>query len=256
MDVQYPRSLTSSSTDSQLAMLDIDSMHQDGNHGQGVMIAILDSGFPGVNTMAPFQPIFLAGQVSMTTDFLTNSGNVYQFYDHGTTVFSVIAAEAAGFMGGATKASYLLFATEDAFSEYRVEEYNWLFAAERADSAGADIIQSSLGYSTFDDPQMDYPLSALNGNTTVVSKAAGHARDRGIIVVSSAGNEGNSAWRYITPPADVPSILSVGAVNLSGAKVSFSSVGPTADNRIKPDIVALGLNVSAINGQRNLLRLS
>ena len=127
-----------------------------------------------------------------------------------------------------------------------MEEYNWLFAAEKADSAGADVIQSSLGYSLFDDPQMDYKISDLNGATAVVSKAAGMARDRGIIVVTSAGNEGNAGWHFITPPADVDGLLAIGAINTSGTKASFSSFGPTADGRIKPDVVALGQGTAVI----------
>ena len=236
------------STDVQLAMLGIDKMHEEGFNGEGVLIALCDSGFPGVNTTDPFQP---TSRIVMTTDFITNSNNVYQFHDHGTIVFSAIAAQTAGFLGGAIKANYLLFATEDAFTEYRIEEYNWLFAAERADSAGADIIQSSLGYSLFDDPLMNYKITELNGSTAVISKAAGLARDRGIIVVTSAGNEGNQPWRYITPPADVDGILSVGAVNQSGLKLNFSSVGPASDGRIKPDVTALGIGVAVINPAGN-----
>src|SRR6185436_10931905 len=116
----------------------------------------------------------------MTRDFVTNSGNVYQFNSHGTLVLSVIAANvSSSFTGGAQNADFLLFVTEESGSEYRVEEYNWLFAAEKCDSAGADLIQSSLGYTEFDDPSMDYMISNLNGATAVVSKAASFARDRG-----------------------------------------------------------------------------
>mgnify|MGYP000213689518 CR=1 FL=1 len=230
-------------TDGQLAMLGIAAMHAEGLKCEGIVIALCDSGFPGVNTTAPFQP---TARIQMTADFITNSSNVYQFHDHGTIVLSTIAAQSSAFTGGATMAGYLLFVTEDAFTEYRIEEYNWLFAAEKADSAGADIIQSSLGYNLFDDPLMDYKISDLNGTTAVISRAASLARDRGIIVVTSAGNEGASSWRFVTPPADADGILAVGAVNLSGAKVSFSSVGPTTDGRIKPDVAALGAGVSVI----------
>lgn len=239
-------------TDAQLEMLGIDEMHDDGYKGDGVMIALVDSGFPGVNTTLPFQAVISGSQLLMTKDFVTNSGNVFQFYEHGTVVFSTIAAQSDVFDGGAPLAKYLLFATEDAFSEYRVEEYNWLFAAELADSAGSDIIQSSLGYSLFDDSAMDYALADLDGETAVVSKAAAFARDRGIIVVTSAGNEGSSPWRYIIPPADVDGILSVGAVTSVGTKASFSSVGPTADGRVKPDVVALGQGVASFNGTGDL----
>ncbi len=233
-------------TQAQLQMLGLDKMHQDGFYGEGVTISILDGGFQGVNSALPFQPIFAEGRIKMTQDFVTNSGNVYQFDAHGTEVFSVIAAKGEMFTGGAYKANYLLFVTEDKSSEYRIEEYNWLFAAEKADSAGTDVIQSSLGYNLFDDSQMDYKITDLNGKIAVVSRAASMARDRGIIVVVSAGNEGNTGWHFITPPADVDGILAIGAVNSYGAKVGFSSFGPTADGRIKPDVVALGQSTAVV----------
>ena len=232
----------------QLKMLALDTMHNHRIHGEGVMISILDGGFPGVNSATPFQPIIAEGRIIMTRDFVTNSGNVYQFDKHGTEVFSVIAALLQGtFTGGAYKANYLLFVTEDVASEYRVEEYNWLFAAEKADSAGTDIIQSSLGYNLFDDSKMDYKISDLNGKTAIVTKAATMARDRGIIVVVSAGNDGNIGWHYVAPPADADGILAVGAVDVAGTKAGFSAFGPTADGRTKPDVVALGLNTAVIH---------
>ena len=234
-------------TYNQLEMLGLDTMHGNGIYGSGVMVSVLDGGFPGVNTAAPFQHIFTDGRLVMTRDYVTNSGNVYQFDKHGTEVFSVISAVLPGsFTGGAYKANYLLFVTEDVGSEYRIEEYNWLFAAEKADSAGTDIIQSSLGYNLFDDSQMDYKISDLDGKTAVVSKAASMARDRGIIVVVSAGNDGTNAWHYIAPPADADGILAVGAVEATEIKANFSSYGPTSDGRIKPDVVALGVNTSVI----------
>ncbi len=231
----------------QLAMLGLDTMHSHGFHGEGIMISVLDGGFPGVNSAIPFQPIFAEGRMIMTRDFVTNSGNVYQFDKHGTEVFSVIAGLIPGaFTGGAYKSNYLLFVTEDVTSEYRIEEYNWLLAAEKADSAGTDIIQSSLGYNLFDDSKMDYKISDLNGKTAIVTKAAMMARDRGIVVVVSAGNDGNSAWHYVAPPADADGILAVGAVDAAGTKANFSAFGPTADGRTKPDVVALGQNTAVI----------
>ena len=243
---KFSSNSSSTVTDDQLHMLGLDTMHVAGYRGEGVMIAIFDSGFFGVDTNSPFQAVRDGNQIKMTTDFVTNSGNVYQLDDHGTNVFSVIAAETNSFHGGAPEADYLLFVTEDVPTEYRIEEYNWLFAAERADSAGADIIQGSLGYNTFDDPSMDYTTSELDGLTAVVSKAAGFARDRGMLVVVSAGNEGASAWKFITPPADVQGLLSVGAITTLGIKASFSSIGPNANGIIKPEVVALGVGVSVI----------
>lgn len=243
-------------TDAQLSMLGLDSMHLDGFEGDGVMISVMDSGFPGVNSTAPFQSLRDESRILMTSDFIRNSTDVYQYDDHGTSVLSIMAAEGPSFKGGATKASYLLFVTEDVDSEYRIEEYNWLFAAERADSAGADIIQSSLGYAEFDDPTMDYTTADLDGNTAVVSRSASKARDRGIIVVASAGNLGSTPWQYITPPADTYDILSVGAVTLTGTKTSFSSIGLPGTGFIKPDVVALGTGVSAIDASGSLISVT
>jgi serine protease AprX len=224
----------------QLRMLGIDSMHIDGIRGEGVMVAILDAGYTGVNTAAPFQHLFAGNQIQYTYDFVGDGTDVYRYDDHGTEVFSVIAGHSDAYTGGAYEATFQLYITEDAGSEYRIEEYNWLFAAERADSSGVDVISASLGYNTFDNPAMDYDKSDLNGFTTVVSRAAAGAIERGIVVVCSAGNEGTNSWETVTPPADAVGILSVGSVNGSGDHSAFSSTGPTADGRIKPDVVALG----------------
>jgi len=136
--------------------------------------------------------------------------------------------------------------TEDVSSEYRIEEYNWLWAAEKADSAGVDIISTSLGYNEFDDPSMNYSAADLDGKTAIVTRAATQAMMKGMVVVCSAGNEGNQPWHYVTAPADAMGILSCGAVSSDGVRVPFSSVGPTADGRIKPDVVALGYGNAVI----------
>lgn len=244
--------------EAQFTLAGIVDMQADGFKGKGIMISILDAGFPGINNgQLAFQPVVTDGRVLTTKDFIGNSGNVYQYDAHGTEVFSVIGARQGywqcavncgpyNYVGAAPEATFNFFVTEDVSSEYRIEEYNWTFAAEKADSAGTDIIQSSLGYNTFDDPTMDYTITQLDGKTAVITRAAGMARDRGIIVVVSAGNEGQSSWRYITSPADADGILAVGAVNTLGAKAGFSSVGPTADGRIKPDVMAMGVNTQVI----------
>lgn len=242
-------------TENQLRMLGIDLMHQADIRGAGVTIAVLDSGFPGVDAGAAFHNVFSEGRIleRVSYDFVHNSTNVFQYDDHGTEVLSVIAAEIPdAYTGGAPEASFQLFITEDVPTEYRIEEYNWLFAAERADSAGVDIIHSSLGYYDFDDQSMNYTREQMDGETAVVTQAAQWAADRGIVVVTSAGNEGNIAsWRIITAPADAEGVIAVGGVTSTGQKTSSSSIGPTADNRIKPDVVALGTGVKVVkaNGQ-------
>ena len=158
-----------------------------------------------------------------------------------------MAAQQEGvYIGGTPKANYHLYLTEDVQREHRIEEYNWLVAAEKADSAGVDIITTSLGYNLFDDPSMNYTTSQLDGGTALVSRAAAKALAKGMVVVVSAGNEGNTAWKLVDPPADVDGVLAVGAINMSGSLSGFSSIGPTSDNRIKPDVVALGSNVTVI----------
>jgi len=238
-----------SSTQAQLQMIGLDEMHLAGYQGDNIVIGIFDGGFPGVNTAMPFQHIFNENRINLTVskDFVTNSGDVFQYDEHGTQVFSVIAAYQDGaFTGGSYEADYQLFVTEDVSSEYRIEEYNWLFAAERADSAGTDIIHSSLGYYDFDESSMNYPKSAMDGKTTVASRAAQMAANKGIVVVCSAGNEGSIAWKIITAPADAKDVLAVGNVNGAGIRSGSSSVGPSADQRIKPDVAALGVNTSVI----------
>lgn len=235
------------STELQLTQISLDKMQALGYRGESVDIAQFDSGWIGVNTANPFQQLFANGQVKAMFNFVTNTSNVFTADDHGTEVLSVMAAVVPNtFTGGVYKANFFLYLTEDVSSEYRVEEYNWTFAAERADSAGVDVINSSLGYNTFDLSSMDYQYSQLNGAGAVISVAAKKAVDRGIIVVTSAGNEGARSWRYITAPADVDGLLAVGAINSAGSRSSFSSFGPTSDNRIKPDVVALGSGVSVI----------
>jgi serine protease AprX len=236
-------------TDSQLQMLGIDKMHADGFTGEGVSIAILDAGFTGVNSAEPFNHIFADNRVdlSLSKDFVYNSPSVFQYDDHGTMVLSVIAAlQPDTYTGGAPDATFQLYVTEEVPTEYRVEEYNWLFAAERADSAGTDIIQSSLGYNDFDGTQFDYLKSQMDGKTAVITNAAQMASDRGILVVVSAGNEGNVSWQIITAPADARGVLAVGSVNSEEVRSNSSSIGPTADNRIKPDVASMGVNTSVI----------
>jgi serine protease AprX len=238
-------------TETQLNMIGLDRMQEAGYTGEGITIAVLDSGFPGVDLYPPFQPVFSEARfdASVSFDFVHDSKAIFQYDGHGTEVLSVIAGSVPdAFTGGAYKANFQLYITEDVPTEYRIEEYNWVFAAERADSAGVDIIHSSLGYYDFDDAGMNYSVDEMDGKTAVITRAAQMAADRGILVVASAGNEGNiPSWRIITAPADARDVLAVGNVNSSLNKSGSSSIGPTADNRIKPDVAALGVNVRVIN---------
>lgn len=238
---------TTEYTDDQLLMLGIPQWHEQEFRGEGMNIAVFDSGFSGVDDGVPFEDLFTDNRILLTTDFVFNTPDVYQYDDHGTAVLSVIGAyQQDVFTGGAHQSTFQLYVTEDVASEYRIEEYNWLFAAERADSAGVDIINSSLGYYDFDDSSMNYSQSDMDGNTAVVTRAARMATAKGIVVVCSAGNEGNNAWQLITAPADGKDVLAVGSVNRNRVRVASSSKGPTADGRIKPDVAAMGASTAVV----------
>lgn len=216
-------------------------LHMNGFIGSDILIAILDVGFIGVSTLSAFENIRQNRQIIATKDFTIPNGDVFSSGSHGTYILSVIAAFQEGTMiGTAPGSNFLLLRTEVENSENLVEEDNWCAGVEYADSCGADIISSSLGYSTFDDTTHNHTYSMLDGKTTRVAKAATMASRKGMLVINSAGNSGNKKWYYIGTPADADSILTVGAVNPFLNYAPFSSKGPTADNRIKPDVCAIG----------------
>jgi subtilisin family serine protease len=216
-------------------------LHNIGFTGSGVLIAVIDAGFQNVDVLPAFDTIRQKNLIVATEDFVNPGGNVYAEHSHGEMVLSLIGGYLDGeLIGTAPDASFLLLRSEDVGSELIIEEYNWAAAAQYADSAGADIINTSLGYTTFDDPAMDHTYFSLDGNTNPITIAADIAASKGMLVVNSAGNEGNSAWYYISSAADGDSVLAVGAVDAQGIYVPFSGKGPTADGRIKPNVVAQG----------------
>lgn len=223
------------------SIIGVDIMHKEGFKGKGISIAVLDAGFQNVNSLAFFTHLFSNQQIGGTYDLVSRKEDVYSTGSHGTKVLSTMAAYQRGtIVGSAPEATYWLYRTEDTGSEYRVEEVYWLVAAEKADSAGVDIISSSLGYNTFDDTSMNYTYKNMDGNTTIITQAADFAAATGILVINSAGNEGNDPWQYISAPADGDSVLTVGSVNPDGSYSSFSSKGYTSDGRIKPNVMAMG----------------
>ncbi len=225
----------------QVAMLKGDLMHDNGYTGVGKLIAVIDAGFVNVDVMPVFDSIFANNQVLATWDFVDNEQDVYDDDTHGTMVLSVIGGNSPGeIVGTAPGASFLLLRSENAPAEAIIEEYNWASAAEFADSAGADIINSSLGYTLFDDPSQNHSYNDLDGNTTPVTRAADIAASKGIVVCNSAGNEGNSTWFRISAPADADSILAVGAVDSFATYVQFSGKGPSFDGDVKPNVAAQG----------------
>ncbi len=225
----------------QVKMLEADQMHQKGFRGQGMWIAVFDSGFENAPKQPYFQHLFENNRILGTYNFVENIPNVYHVGSHGLQVLSTIAAYQKGkIIGTAPEASFFLCRTEDTSSEYRVEEVNWLIAAEKVDSLGIDVINSSLGYNTFNDSSMDYTPTTLDGNTALVTKAADWAAATGILVVNSAGNEGNEDWKYISTPADADSILTVGATDRMGRYVGFSSIGLENAPKLKPNVATQG----------------
>ena len=235
----------------QAHMIAIDGLHDLGYTGQGMVIAILDAGFYHVDQIPAFDSLWLNNQILGTRDYSVPGNNVFgdDMHTHGTSVLSTIGANLPGEMvGTAPHASFWLVRTEVGDYEALIEEYNWAAGAEFADSIGADVINSSLGYTTFDNPIYDHTYADLDGNTTPVTRAADLAASRGIIVVNSAGNEGGSPWQYIGAPADGDSVFSIGAVDASGFYASFSSTGPTSDGRIKPDVTAQGQGTTVVAG--------
>jgi serine protease AprX len=216
-------------------------LHNIGLRGQGMIIGVLDAGFYNYTTLKSFDSINANGQVLGTYDFVKNETSVVEDFAHGMSVLSIMAANVPGtFIGSAPKASYYLFRTEDAATEYPIEEHNWVVGAERVDSAGGDVINSSLGYTTFDNATFNHSYADMNGDTTIAAKGADLAAKKGILVVNAAGNDGNAAWHYLGTPADGDSVLAVGAVSVSGAVASFSSYGPSSDGQVKPDVASVG----------------
>jgi subtilisin family serine protease len=224
----------------QMELLNGHYLHTSGYRGKGIRIAAIDAGFLNVDRIDAFSSMHLIGACNITFP----GHSVFCEDDHGTKVLSCIAANLPGVMiGAAPDASFLLIKSEDTRGEYPIEEDFWTAAVEYADSVGVDIISSSLGYFRYDSPENYYCRSDLNGQTAFVSRVAGIAARKGLLIVCSAGNEGNTEWEKITFPADAEDVLTVGSVTPDREKSAFSSTGMTADYRIKPDVMALGTMV-------------
>lgn len=240
----------------QIEMLSGDRLHEADFRGQGMMIAILDGGFQNYERIPAFQEARIEG----VKDFVPAPLNAklplspIQQIDHGTKVFSALAAQAPEvIMGTATEAAYWLLRCEDPLTEQPVEEDFWTMAAEMADSAGVDIINSSLGYYKYDNDLCVYRLQDLDGKTSFVSQTASMLARKGIVLCNSAGNSGMGQWKKIGVPADAPDILTVGAINKERRIATFSSVGPAQDGRVKPDVVAQGAPAALISGRGTLM---
>ena len=220
-------------------------LHNNGFRGENMLIAITDGGFTKVNELSAFEQMRKENRILGGYNFVNQSDSIYGYGTHGTSCLSILGGfEEGKLIGAAPKANFLILISEDGKSEMPIEEYNWVSAAEFADSAGADIISVSLGYFVFDEKELNHTYNDLDGKTSAISKAATIAASKGMIVCISAGNSGRTKEPWITPPGDAENILTVGAVEYNGNIAEFSSIGYTSDGRVKPDVLAVGhLNV-------------
>ena len=233
----------------QIKMSHADRLHEAGFKGQGMTIAVIDAGFHNVDKIEAMKNINILG----TRDFVNPEADIYAESSHGMSVLSCMAMNQPNVMiGTAPEASFWLLRSEDEYSENLVEQDYWAAAIEFADSVGVDLVNTSLGYYSFDDPTKNYRYRDLNGHYALMSREAAKAADKGIVVVCSAGNSGSGSWKKITPPGDAENVITVGAVNKYGVLAPFSSVGNTADGRVKPDVVAVGLGSDVMGTDGNL----
>lgn len=237
----------------QIQMLNGHLLHQSNYTGQGKIIAVLDAGYPGVNTASSFQRLRDNNLILGGYNFPDRNSNIYTRHNHGTNVLSTIGGYVDGqLVGTAPDASFYLFITEDVNSENPVEESYWVEAAEMADSLGVDVINSSLGYSSYDNPNYSYDYSLRNGLNGFASRGADIAYTRGMICVISAGNDGNGSEPHISIPADAINVLTIGAVTSTESYATFSSIGPSFDGRIKPDVCAKGQSATVSDTSGNV----
>ena len=240
----------------QIEMINANALHLDDYSGEGIIIAVIDAGFTNVNTIGAFDRLRTNNDLLDGYDFVDRNSDVYAYTGntHGTKVLSTMGGYIQdNYVGSAPDASYYLFRTEDAASENPVEESYWVEAAERADSLGVNIINSSLGYTVYDNPSYDYTPNDMNGQTAFISKGANIASEKGILVVTSAGNSGGGSWQIVGAPADASNVLSIGAVDENGDYAPFSSRGSIIQPTQKPDVVAKGASAAVINENNTIV---
>ena len=231
----------------QINQLNGTALHNEGYRGKGIQVGIIDAGFMSVNVNPGFDSLRLQGRLLGTKDIINPTSNIYAEDTHGAMVLSTMAGNLPGvFLGTAPDASYWLIRTEYAATENKVETDFWCTGIEFADSVGVDVVTSSLGYSLFDDPSMNFTYADMNGKVSRASRAANLASKKGIVVLVAAGNEGSAGWHYISSPSDADGIITVGAVTLAGTSSGFSSFGPSSDGRVKPEVCATGTTSALI----------
>lgn len=228
----------------QIEMSNGDKLHDAGFKGQEMTIAIIDAGFHNADSIAAMKNIRVLG----AKDFVNPEADLYAESSHGMCVLSCIGMNQPHVMiGTAPEASFWLLRSEDDYSEHLVEQDYWSAAIEFADSVGVDVVNTSLGYYAFDDKSKDYRYSDLDGKFALMSRQASKAADKGMVIVCSAGNAGAGTWKKTTPPGDAENVLTVGAIDKKGVLAPFSSIGNTADGRVKPDVMAVGLGADVMD---------
>ena len=235
----------------QLTQLNLLTLYQAGYRGKGIRIGVADGGFYNADSLESLPREQWIGYTDLTDD---EDGIFGRTGNHGSLCLSAIVAETADYQGAATEAEYYLFKTEEPATESPKEIDNWVVAVEMADSIGLHIVSTSLGYFTFDDGLGNFSYADMDGRTTRGAKAATIAARKGMLLVVAAGNEGDKTWHYLSTPSDADSILTVGAVDASGEVATFSSYGPSADGRVKPEVCAVGSGTALINPANNMLQ--
>lgn len=254
LNLAITKSIDYNVADTQIRQIGIDCLHDQGFMGEGVYVAVIDAGFKGMDTISYFDSTFMNGRLLDVKDFVNNT-NVFDYSAHGTAVSSCIFASmqnqgSANYSGGAPLVDVALYVSEDVSSESLIEEFNLVQALERCDMQGVDIANISLGYTVFDNPNDDHSYSDMDGNTTIAAQGVNTAFTKGIVVVSAAGNEGPST---ISTPCDSDYGLCAAAVNNQGYHAFFSSLGPNADNQVKPDVAATGWDTWIINDEGEIV---
>lgn len=241
----------------QIEMLNGQLLHQANYTGTGKIIAVLDSGFTGVNTVNPFSRMFNLGLYLGGYNYVAGDTNVFSTHNHGTMSLSCMVGYADGqLVGTAPDAAYYLFITEDVSGENPVEESYWVQGAEEADRLGADVISTSLGYFEYDNPNYSHTYADMTGNSAFASQGANIAFSKGMIVVASAGNSGGSSEPHVGVPAEATNVLAVGAVQFDRTYAAFSSIGPSFDGRVKPDVMAKGQSTTLSNTSGTIVTAS
>lgn len=233
----------------QIDQVNLRPLHLAGYTGTGVTIAVIDTGFPTVDTGSAYSRLWTNSHIKGGYDFVTKSTDIYNasLNNHGSVVLGAIGGYIQNtFVGSAPDADFYLYRSENAAVEVPEEELYWIEAAEEADRKGVDLITSSLGYATFDDPKYSYTYANMNGTTSFIARAAEIAVNKGIFVLAAAGNSGVLPWHYILTPADNAKVFTIGSVDSAGASSNFSSYGPNSAGAIKPDVSARGTATTTV----------